>query len=239
MAETRIRTRTGLTGAAEPVAPGGWFAGLRRGRHRKPRPRRALLAAGGLLLAAGALGLVRMSPESGVGAPGTAAAEPRLDPGGPLASTGPGTGASRPGGPEAPATTDTGTLATGPLAPPSTAADLAGRTPAPTPTGAATTPGNPGGSGDSGGSDGSAGGVPPAPGKSTAPSAPPRPSAPAPPAPPAHPAPPTTPAPAPTHGAPAPAPGGLCLPIIALCVDVDVLGGHGGQGPATAPRSSG
>lgn len=229
MAETRIRRR-GPAGAAEP---GGWFSGLRRGRHRKPRPRRALLAAGGLVLAAGVLSLVRMTPESGVGAPGTAAAEPRLDPGGGLASGGSRTGASGIGGRTAATTTGTGTLTTGPLAPPSTAADLAGRTPAPTPTGAAATPGNPGGSGDSEGSrgsEGSDGGVPPAPEKSGAPSAPTGPAAPepAPPAPTPRPAPPTTPAPAPTHGSPAPAPGGLCLPIIALCVDVDVLGGHGG-----------
>ncbi|MFY4721371.1 hypothetical protein [Streptomyces sp. LaBMicrA B280] len=229
MAETRIRT--GRTGAAEP---GGRFSGLRRGRHRKPRPRRALLAAGGLLLAAGVLSLVRMTPESGVGAPGTAAAEPRLDPGGGLANGGPGPGASGIGGRTA--TTTDGTLTPGPLAPPSTAADLGGRTPAPTPTGAATTPGNPGGSGsskgsgESGGSAGSDGGVPPAPGKSGAPTARPGPTAPnpAPPVPISHPAPPTAPAPTPTHGAPAPAPGGLCLPIIALCVDVGVLGGHGG-----------
>ncbi|RRQ77900.1 hypothetical protein CQW39_15330 [Streptomyces griseofuscus] len=168
-----------------------------------------------------------MTPESGVGAPGTAAAEPRLDPGGGLASGGPRTGASWIGGRTAPTTTGTGTLTTGPLAPPSTVADLAGRTPAPTPTGAAATSGNPGGSR---GSEGSDGGVPPAPGKSGAPSAPTGPTGPepAPPAPTPRPAPPTTPAPAPTHGSPAPAPGGLCLPVIALCVDVDVLGGHGG-----------
>lgn len=228
MAETRIRR-----GPAEAAEPGGRFFGLRRGRHRKPRSRRALLAAGGLVLAAGVLSLVRMTPESGVGAPGTAAAEPRLDPGGGLASGGPRTGVSGIGGRTAPTTTGTGTLTTGPLAPPSTAADLAGRTPAPTPTGAGATPGNPSGSGSSEGSggskgsEGSDGGVPAAPGKSGAPTGPTAPE-PAPPAPTPHPAPPTTPAPAPTHGSPAPAPGGLCLPIIALCVDVDVLGGHGG-----------
>ncbi|MEU6464399.1 hypothetical protein [Streptomyces sp. NPDC046976] len=174
-----------------------------------------------------------MTPESGVGASGTAAAEPRLDPGGGLASGAPRTGVSWIGGRTAATTTGTGALATGPLAPPSTAAGLGGRTPAPTPTGAAATPGNPGGSGGSGGasgskgSEGSGGGVPPAPGKSGAPPAPTAPE-PAPPAPTSHPAPPTPPAPTPTHGSPAPAPGGLCLPIIALCVDVDVLGGHGG-----------
>ena len=50
-----------------------------RGRHRRPRPRKALLAAGGMALAAGVLGLVRMTPESGVAGPGTAEAEPRPD----------------------------------------------------------------------------------------------------------------------------------------------------------------
>ncbi|MGW7239072.1 hypothetical protein [Streptomyces sp. NPDC054804] len=52
----------------------------RRGRHRKPRPRKVLFAAGGLALAAGVLSLVRIVPEGGVGTPGTAEAEPRLDP---------------------------------------------------------------------------------------------------------------------------------------------------------------
>ena len=35
-----------------------------RGRHRKPRPRKVLLAAGGLALAAGALSLVRLTPDA-------------------------------------------------------------------------------------------------------------------------------------------------------------------------------
>ncbi|NGO49097.1 hypothetical protein [Streptomyces ureilyticus] len=34
-----------------------------RGRHRKPRPRRMLMAVGGLALAAGALSLMRLAPE--------------------------------------------------------------------------------------------------------------------------------------------------------------------------------
>ncbi|MDC0771362.1 hypothetical protein [Streptomyces sp. HD] len=34
-----------------------------RGRHRRPRPRKVLLAAGGLALAAGALSLVRLTPD--------------------------------------------------------------------------------------------------------------------------------------------------------------------------------
>ncbi|MFI6656661.1 hypothetical protein ACIBL8_14230 [Streptomyces sp. NPDC050523] len=59
-----------------------------RGRHRRPRPRKVLFAVGGLALAAGALSLVRMAPESGVGGIGTAEADPRQDP---------GPGAARPG----------------------------------------------------------------------------------------------------------------------------------------------
>jgi len=51
-----------------------------RGRHRRPRPRKVLLAVGGLAVAAGALSLVRMAPEGGLGGGlGTAEAEPRLD----------------------------------------------------------------------------------------------------------------------------------------------------------------
>ncbi|MEU2881057.1 hypothetical protein ABZ651_33685, partial [Streptomyces sp. NPDC007070] len=46
-----------------------------RGRHRRSRRRKALLAAGGLALAAGALGLVRLAPEYAGGGLGTAEAE--------------------------------------------------------------------------------------------------------------------------------------------------------------------
>ncbi|GGV65457.1 hypothetical protein GCM10010294_17990 [Streptomyces griseoloalbus] len=50
----------------EPPAATGRTA-LFRGRHRKPRPRKALLAAGGLALAAGAVSLVRLAsaPDGG------------------------------------------------------------------------------------------------------------------------------------------------------------------------------
>ncbi|MER5228101.1 hypothetical protein [Streptomyces flaveus] len=41
-----------------------------RGRHRKPRPRRVLVAVGGLALAAGALSLMRLAPEPPGGADG-------------------------------------------------------------------------------------------------------------------------------------------------------------------------
>jgi len=54
---------------------------VRRGRHRRPRPRKVLFAVGGLALAAGVLSLVRMAPESEVSAVGTAEADPRQDPG--------------------------------------------------------------------------------------------------------------------------------------------------------------
>ncbi|MHA5054320.1 hypothetical protein [Streptomyces sp. SD15] len=46
-----------------------------RGRHRRPRPRRMLFAVGGLALAAGALSLVRMAPDSVVGGGGNAEAK--------------------------------------------------------------------------------------------------------------------------------------------------------------------
>ncbi|MFF3907736.1 hypothetical protein ACFYZJ_17410 [Streptomyces sp. NPDC001848] len=49
------------------------------GRHRKPRHRRLALAVGGFALAAGALSLVRLAPESVTGGGGTAEAEPRID----------------------------------------------------------------------------------------------------------------------------------------------------------------
>ncbi|MEV1078911.1 hypothetical protein AB0I98_11760 [Streptomyces sp. NPDC050211] len=52
-----------------------------RGRHRKPRPRKLLLAAGGLAVAAGVLSLVRLTPDSDVSHLETAETEPRPDPG--------------------------------------------------------------------------------------------------------------------------------------------------------------
>ncbi|MFJ3233491.1 hypothetical protein [Streptomyces sp. NPDC086787] len=74
MTNTAETFRDGPTVAAPPV---------QRGRHRRPRSRRPLYAAGGLALAAGLLGLLRVVPESGTSAPGTAEAEaePRPDPG--------------------------------------------------------------------------------------------------------------------------------------------------------------
>ncbi|MDX2594023.1 hypothetical protein PV343_17495 [Streptomyces sp. WI03-4A] len=176
-----------------------------RGRHRKPHPRKVLLAAGGLAIAAGVLSLVRAAPDSGVGAPGTAEAEPRLDP---TAAT---TAAATPAGHHARPTTptsDTSVLRAGPT--PSGALTPA---PAATPT---TLPGSTGA---------------PAPARTFAP----RPTATAaPPAhtsAPAHtPAPPAPlPSPSPSATATGPsAPGGgeACLPVIGLCVDLPDLPGR-------------
>lgn len=82
MTETAVRPETDTEAASDSPAvvepPRPWTP---RGRHRRPRPRKVLLAAGGLALAAGVLSLVRMVPESGVGGVGTAEAEPSPDPG--------------------------------------------------------------------------------------------------------------------------------------------------------------
>jgi hypothetical protein len=51
-------------GTTPPDTPGPRLFGS-RSRHRRPRPRKVLLAAGGLALAAGALSLVRLMPDPG------------------------------------------------------------------------------------------------------------------------------------------------------------------------------
>ncbi|MDQ1016754.1 hypothetical protein [Streptomyces afghaniensis] len=66
---------TGAVGETDPFSPRA-----ARGRHRKPRPRKALLAAGGLVLAAGALSLVRLASGPGTDSVGSVEAEPRPDP---------------------------------------------------------------------------------------------------------------------------------------------------------------
>ncbi|MEV6735917.1 hypothetical protein AB0N14_02800 [Streptomyces sp. NPDC051104] len=63
-----------------------WFRPM--GRHRKPRHRRLALAVGGFALAAGALSLVRLAPESVTGGGGTAEAEPRIGAGRTAATAG-------------------------------------------------------------------------------------------------------------------------------------------------------
>ncbi|MCF2436230.1 hypothetical protein LV779_25315 [Streptomyces thinghirensis] len=73
-------TTSGTTGTpAKPQHPWG-----NRGRHRRPRPRKAVLTAGGLALAAGALSLVRLLPGPGGGDVDGYGAEagPRVETGG-------------------------------------------------------------------------------------------------------------------------------------------------------------
>ncbi|SOD84186.1 hypothetical protein [Streptomyces sp. Ag109_G2-15] len=186
------------------------LTGIRRGRHRKPRPRKVLMAAGGLALAAGVLSLVRVAPESGVGAPGTAEAEPRLDPGGTTEHA-----------PETAATDDTA-----PTALPSATSVMGGVSAVPTTT--ATTSPTPSATPTTlpGGTD-----IPTtiptgAPQPTSTPSTTaPRPS-------PTTPTPTRTPTPTPSHSTPAPEPGGVCVPVISLCVDLPgARQDKGPQGP--------
>ncbi|MFK4106927.1 hypothetical protein ACI2L1_44175 [Streptomyces sp. NPDC019531] len=187
-----------------------------RGRHRKPRPRKVLLAAGGLALAAGALSLVRLTPDTGLGGFGTAEADPQAAPGtGDIGDA--DTGTDR-------ATNAAATVGSVPLTSPSSTTAMGGVSATPTP-GVSLAPA------------GSATAVPlplaavpttipeapntpntPAPTTTTTPRPPATTSAPQP-----QPAPTsarTTPPPAPTAQptrSTEPAPG-LCVPIIGLCV---------------------
>ncbi|MGW2703638.1 hypothetical protein [Streptomyces sp. NPDC001340] len=172
---------------------------IRRGRHRKPRPRKVLLAAGGLALAAGVLSLVRVAPDSGVGVPGTAEAEPRLDPGGTTDH------ASAPANDTSPTTVPSATQVMGGISAPPTATTTTTTTPQATPT---TLPDSTG--------------IP-----TTIPTSAPRTTAPRPsPTTPTTPTRAPTPTPSQTTQAPAPAPsptpeqGGVCIPVIGLCVDL-------------------
>ncbi|MFF3344362.1 hypothetical protein [Streptomyces sp. NPDC002779] len=173
-----------------------------RGRHRRPRPRKVLLAAGGLALAAGALSLVRLTPESGLGGLDAPEAEPW--PGGDGApATDHATNAAAAVGPLPRVSPSATTVLGGPGAPTPTAP------PSPAPTNPAPT-------------------APPPPQApldpaTTIPEAP-RTDAPQPPAT-THPAPQPAAPSRPAHTpAPEPTPGptdrpGVCLPVIGLCVD--------------------
>ncbi|QOV35989.1 hypothetical protein IM697_39145 [Streptomyces ferrugineus] len=78
-AETEAPETAGAFGPCAPVAATRLFGP--RGRHRRPRPRKVLLAAGGLALAAGALSLVRPTPDSGItGSLGTTESGPPAAP---------------------------------------------------------------------------------------------------------------------------------------------------------------
>ncbi|WP_330338142.1 hypothetical protein [Streptomyces sp. NBC_00557] len=175
----------------------------RRGRHRKPRPRKIVLAAGGLALAAGVLSLVRVAPESGVGAPGTAEAEPRAGATDHAANT-------------------TATLSAAPTARPSATSVMGGSGPTPLATGSPATTPRPTAPTTAPGAGTAPTSAPTS--RTPPPGTTPRPTASAPrpaPAPTTHPAP-TTPAPSPST--PAQGPGGLCVPVLGLCVNV--LGGR-------------
>jgi hypothetical protein len=167
------------------------------GRHRKPRPRRVVLAVGGFALAAGALSLVRVAPESVTGGGGTAEAEPRIDASDTAATVG-----------EAPSEAAVG---------PSAASVVRGASTVPVPTGTAS-PSAPPSAPQPRATD-PATGIPEAPSTPTSTSAAsrtPRPPETTPAASASTPAP-TTPA---TTHAPAPSsnPPGLCVPLVGLCV---------------------
>ncbi|MGW2977661.1 hypothetical protein [Streptomyces humidus] len=182
-----------------------------RGRHRRPRPHKALFAAGGLAVAAGVLSLVRLTPDAG-GPVGTRAAEadPQSDP---VASTGAGAAPGRPAGaattaaPSPTAPSAMGGASAGPApgaglppgasgSPPS-AALTPGAAPTPSAPGAAPTP-------HPAGTPHAPGAPQPAPVASEAPR------------------PPSTPEPAPAPASVPPAPPwqpGVCVPVVGLCVD--------------------
>ncbi|MFD8816394.1 hypothetical protein ACFV23_34170 [Streptomyces sp. NPDC059627] len=170
----------------------GTSAAGRRGRHRKPRPRKVLFAAGGLALAAGALSLVRLIPDGGgAGPPGTAEAEPHLDPTAYVTD--------RPA--NAAATVGTVLRAT-----PSAATATDGESTTPTATAARTASAAPSASPTALPGTGT---VP-----TTIPTAPTRPTS-TPPPPATDPAPAPTPTPTPSADQPG---GGVCLPVVGLCV---------------------
>ncbi|MGW1215440.1 hypothetical protein ACWD5F_38005 [Streptomyces sp. NPDC002499] len=212
MTDTEVRagreTGSGETGDGDTVG-GSPALGPRlfgsTGRHRRPRPRKVLFAAGGIALAAGVLSLVRLAPESGVGGIGAAEAEPGQQL--------PDIGTDR-------ATNAAATLAASPVPSATSVMGEESATPTGVPVPTATT------------SPTARPGAGLTPGPTTIPEAPnapttaPRAPAPATTAPAPQPTPTATraPAPAPTHtAAPQPAPQptrdpGLCVPIVGVCV---------------------
>ncbi|MFF2212606.1 hypothetical protein [Streptomyces antibioticus] len=189
-----------------------------RGRHRRPRRRRVLFAAGGLALAAGVLSLVRLTSEpGGVAGLGTAEAEPHPNP---VIGGAPSTGLpAEAGATVSPTPTNASPMGGTSGTPTPEASRVPGASATPTP--AAPTPGT-------GSSPVTPGAIPlPPRAPSAAPSAPSAPDdddpRPAPTTPTRQPAP--TPSATPTPPAPAqPGHPGLCVPIIGLCVDA--LGGQ-------------
>ncbi|MFF5843598.1 hypothetical protein ACFY74_19235 [Streptomyces massasporeus] len=190
---------------AAPFPPGV------RGRHRKPRPRKVLLAAGGLALAAGALSLLRLTSGPGADA-GTVEAGPRPDPVTTATDDATRTAATFPAVPDASPSSPTA-LGALPLTPVTKGARPSPSTTTGTPaTATATRP-----------TSTTIPDTPNAPAPAPAPTASeggdtPRP-APTPPAPPSR----TTPAPAPKPEQPKkPHDPGMCVPVIGLCVNTPV-----------------
>ncbi|MEV8432067.1 hypothetical protein [Streptomyces chartreusis] len=178
-----------------------------RGRHRRPRPRKVLLAAGGLALAAGALSLVRMSPDSGVSGLGAAESDPAPAPG-TDAEPDRSTNAAATLTPNAPKATPSATSAMGGLGTAPTTDSIVVPTPARTTT---TAPHGQGGAPAPTPPAAQPGTQAPEP-PTTTPRAP-RPTTPAPETPGR---PPTTP---PPTQQPRPDDNSVCVPIIGLCVD--------------------
>ena len=175
-----------------------------RGRHRRPRPRRVFVAVGGLALAAGALSVVRLAPESAIWGMGVPDAEPTT---GTVTDTAGNAAATVGAVPSAhPVAATTPAVMGGENVLPTPGVSLA-PTPAPTPTRLVAGPSTAvtvpvGGTPD-------ATGIPT--GQAPAPAAPRPPAA-------------STAAPAPSATTPMPTssakpkPPGLCVPIIGLCV---------------------
>ncbi|MGW6542949.1 hypothetical protein ACWGBH_08850 [Streptomyces massasporeus] len=214
-----------VTGAAtaplrrEPPAPHGPapaeavpFLPRVRGRHRKPRPRKVRLAAGGLVLAAGALSLLRLTSGPGTDG-GTVEAGPRPDPVTTATDDATQTAATFPAVPDASPSSPT---ALG--APPPSPVTKGAR---PSPSATTATPAAVTAAGPTSTTIPDMPNAPaPAPAASGSGDAP-RPAR-TPPAPPSR----TTPAPAPRPGEPEkPHDPGLCVPVIGLCVDSPV-GSH-------------
>ncbi|GAA2510051.1 hypothetical protein GCM10010276_65440 [Streptomyces longisporus] len=172
---------------------------MRRGRHRRPRPRKLLFAVSGLALAAGALSLVRMAPDSGSAGLGTTEADPGQDP---------AAGTDQ-------ASTAVAAVAAAPRVSPSATYAMGGATTTPTAPSTLvpmqTAPPSPS--------------LAPTPGSTTIPVTPNTPAATATQQPPATeaPAPRSSPTPGRTTSPPTPQPSetepGLCVPAIGLCVD--------------------
>ncbi|MER7721013.1 hypothetical protein ABTX99_29465 [Streptomyces flaveolus] len=192
-----------------------------RGRHRRPRPRKAVLAVGGLALAAGALSLVRLVPEPRGGALDGYGAEaaPRVE----TSRNGTGDPDKHRGTGATPGVSPSATSVMGglsasprpgdPIPAPSASGSTTPRPPAP---GAST-------------ADPSAAGSTTVPQRPNTPHAPgtgpgdPTPAEPQPPRPPAAGTPAPRPTPTPSRTTPAPhpePPGGLCVPLLGLCVDL-------------------